>query len=302
MAPAYDRVLGPSVASLNRERLRQRPEQEVITFGAVPERPELTVIVPLFGRMDFLEYQLAFFSRHRGGMAHEFIYVVDDPALQRTAETLAASVFSRFGTPFRLVVLSRNVGYAPVNNIGLELARGEFVCLLNSDVFAGTPDWMERLVARLRADPSLGAVGPLLLFEDDTVQHLGMRFEPMPEFAGWLFPRHERKGWRRPGEGGLRRCLAITGACLVISRAVLEELGGLDESFVIGDFEDADLCMRLARQGLACAVDLDVSLYHLERQSQAGPEERWRMNLTLYNAWVHERRWGAMLRQQMVAS
>jgi GT2 family glycosyltransferase len=129
-----------------------------------------------------------------------------------------------------------------------------------------------------------------------------MRFEPIPEFAGWLFPRHERKGWRRPAEGGLRRCVAITGACLVISRAVLEELGGLDESFVIGDFEDADLCMRLARQGLACAVDLDVSLYHLERQSQAGPDERWRMNLTLYNAWVHERRWGAMLRQQMFSS
>jgi GT2 family glycosyltransferase len=302
VAPAFDRVLGPCVASLNRERLRERPHHEVIAFGAVPEAPELSIIVPLFGRMDFLEYQLAFFSRHRGGMAHEFIYVLDDPALQRTAETLAASVYARFGTPFRLVVLSRNVGYAPVNNIGLELARGTYVCLLNSDVFAGTPDWMERLVARLRADPGLGAVGPLLLFEDETVQHLGMRFEPIPEFAGWLFPRHERKGWRRPAEGGLRRCVAITGACLVISRAVLEELGGLDESFVIGDFEDADLCMRLARQGLACAVDLDVSLYHLERQSQAGPDERWRMNLTLYNAWVHERRWGAMLRQQMFSS
>ncbi len=228
-------------------------------------------------------------------MAHEFIYVLDNPAQQRDAERLAASVFARFGIPFRLVLLSRNVGYGPANNIGIELARGRHVCLMNSDVFPDTQDWMEKLLARLADNPGIGAIGPLLLFEDRSVQHQGMVFEKLPEFGNWLFPKHERKGWKPPAQRGLRRCAAITGACMVVERRLLRELGGFDESFAIGDFEDSDLCMKIAERGLDCAVDLDITMYHLERQSQAGSEQRWRMNLTLYNAWVHEGRWATRL-------
>jgi hypothetical protein len=47
--------------------------------------------------------------------------------------------------------------------------------------------------------------------------------------------------------------------------------------------------------GYDCAVDRDVQLYHLERKSQASSAIGWRMNLTLYNAWQHERRWGATI-------
>ncbi len=71
------------------------------------------------------------------------------------------------------MLLSRNVGYGPANNVGIELARGRYVCLMNSDVFPDTPDWMERLVARLAENPDIGAIGPLLLFEDRSVQHHG---------------------------------------------------------------------------------------------------------------------------------
>jgi hypothetical protein len=47
----------------------------------------------------------------------------------------------------------------------------------------------------------------------------------------------------------------------------------------------------LRERGLTCVLRDDVALYHLERQSQAAPEEAWRANLTLFNAWQHERRW-----------
>jgi GT2 family glycosyltransferase len=52
-----------------------------------------------------------------------------------------------------------------------------------------------------------------------------------------------------------------------------------------------DLCQRIGRRGLTCAVDHDVRLIHLERKSQGGSEQRWRMNLTLCNAWLHHCRW-----------
>ena len=64
---------------------------------------------------------------------------------------------------------------------------------------------------------------------------------------------------------------------------------------MIGDFEDSDLCLRIGALGLARAVDLDVRLYHLERQSQGNMANAWRFNLTLYNAWVHENRWRTII-------
>lgn len=293
LAPAFDRVIGASVRALNAERLRQRPRVSPVTLGKPPAAPRYSVIVPLYGRIDFVEYQVALFAR-QGLPDTELIYVLDDPSRRRELEALAVSVHERFRMPLRLLLLDRNMGFAPANNIGLAHARGDFVCFLNSDVFPDTPGWLDRLSARLDADPELGAVGPLLVFENGAVQHQGMDFEALAEFGGWMFPMHPRKGMKPPRESvGLLPSRAITAACMLMRRADAADLGGFDEAYVIGDFEDSDLCMRLRRRGLGCAVDPSARLCHLERRSQIGAAERWRMNLTLYNAWTHQARWFA---------
>ena len=291
VAPVFDRILGPALAAINTERLLQKPRVTELVFGNMSPRPRYTVIVPLYGRMDYMEYQIGLMSAHDGTEYFELIYVLDDPPKRRELELLADSVHRRFAVPFRLLLLDRNVGFAPANNIGLAHARGEFICFLNSDVFPGTPDWLERLVHRLETTPKLGAVGPLLLFEDGSVQHEGMEYELLTELGDFPFPLHSRKGWRPvPGQQLVIKKM-ITGACMVMRRSLAQELGGFDEEYMIGDFEDCDLCWKIDQRELTCAVDHEVQLYHLERKSQVGPGQRWRMNLTLYNAWLHQDRW-----------
>lgn len=285
-------VVGPAVRALNAARMAQRPRVRTLTLGEPPAAPRHSVIVPLYGRIDFLEYQAACFARDRLD-AVELIYVLDDPGKRGELEALAVSVHARFGIALRLVLLDRNMGFAPANNVGLAHARGEFVCFMNSDVFPEAPGWLDALAARLQADAKLGAVGPMLLFENGAVQHQGMEYEKLAEFAGWNFPLHPRKGMKPAGGTALMRAPAITAACMMLRREQARELGGFDEAYVIGDFEDVDLCRRLAERGLSCAVDPNVRLLHLERRSQAGAAQRWRMNMTLYNAWLHQERWFA---------
>jgi GT2 family glycosyltransferase len=294
---AYDQVLGPAVRALNSARLSTRPSVEVAEYGIVPGEPKFSVIVPLYGRLDFVEYQLALFSIYSGYKQVELIYVLDDPARRVEAKILFASIYERTLVPFRAVLLENNVGFAPANNIGLEYAHGTYIAYLNSDVFPGTPDWLERLSERLIADPTLGVVGPLLLFEDGSVQHRGMYFKQLPEFGNWYFCMHQDKGLRYVGSRGIQQCISITGACMVLRRELAVQVGGFDESYVIGDFEDSDFCFKLRSLGLACAVDSEVELFHLERKSQLGSGVSWRMNLTLYNAWEHERRWASTIKE-----
>ena len=238
-----------------------------------------------------MEYQLALFSAHPASAAIEFIYVLDEPARRQEAQFLFASVHERYGLPFRAVFLTANLGFAPATNIGLSMAGGEFVVLMNSDVFPGPPDWLDRLTAHLDADPSIGVIGPTLLFEDGSVQHQGMAFQAVAEFGGLHFGIHTGKGLRPAEPAGLLMPPCITGACMVLRRSLAIRLGGLDERYVIGDFEDSDLCLRLADRGLRCAVDPQVALIHLERRSQASSALGWRMGVTVYNAWQHDRRW-----------
>lgn len=288
----FDDVLGPTVAGLIAARRPSGPGRD-LAFGMPVDRAAVSVIIPLYGRIDFMELQLALFSE-RPGRASEIIYVLDDPSLEEAAERLAFACWSRFKLPFRLLILPENRGYAGANNAGLQAASGNHVCLLNSDVFPMAGEglgWVERLSAHLERDRSLGAVGPRLLFGDGTVQHQGMHYERVPEFADWWFPIHTEKGAIPREAASLLRPRAITGACMVVRRAEVAGYGGLDEGYVIGDFEDADLCERLAEDGRGCAVDASVTLHHLERQSQ-GAGQVWRSNATLYNAWRFNRRWG----------
>jgi GT2 family glycosyltransferase len=292
MVRAYDCVVGPAVSALNAFARAHAPAIRALQFGVQPVRPRCSIIVPLHGRIDFMEYQLAFFARSLAN-DHELIYVLDDPPQLRAAETLATSCLARFGLPFRLLAPAENVGFGPASNIGLRHARGETVCFLNSDVFPKRPDWLERMLETLEGNAHVGMVGALLLYEDDTIQHEGCSFARLAEFGNWMFCLHPNKG-RLPGaDESLLMAEAVTGACQVMRTDLARALGGFDEGYVIGDFEDADLCRQVQKAGLACVVDRRAQLYHLERQSQGGQQMPWRLNLTLFNAWRFQARWGS---------
>jgi GT2 family glycosyltransferase len=283
-------VVGPAIAAINDFRLRNEPTARRMDFGPAVLQPRCSIIVPLYGRMDFMEYQLAFFSRNLSP-DYEIIYVLDEPMRLREVEFLSASCYARFRRPFTLVALEENLGYAPANNIGLKHARGDYVCFLNSDVFPEEPAWLDYMMETAETDPQIGVVGALLLFEDETIQHDGCSYERLPEFGNWVFCLHPDKGMIAPRTSGVHEVSSVTGACFLMSTDLAREVGGFDEGYVIGDFEDADLCEKVKATGRICVVDQRARLYHLERQSQGNQQTSWRSNLTLYNAWRFQNRW-----------
>jgi GT2 family glycosyltransferase len=297
--PLMDHVV-PAVSRIQ-QRLEERAEiEEVWEFGEPPRAPETSIVVPLYGRVDFLEHQLAQFVHDPELRESDLIYVLDSPELATALQTSAGQLFELYRVPFRVAVLAQNGGYSVANNRGASLARGRRLLLLNSDVIPDAPGWLGRMSAFYDAQDSIGALGPKLLFEDDTLQHAGIRFQRPPGGGAWE-NEHYFKGLHRdlPAANVTRRVPAVSGACLMIDRELFAELEGLRGIFVQGDYEDTDLCLRLREQGRETWYLPEVELYHLEGQSYA---LETRTAMSRYNVWLHTRLWDREIEAAMAAA
>jgi GT2 family glycosyltransferase len=264
--------------------------------------PLVSMIIPLYGRIDFMEYQLAEFSNDP--WICEFcqnIYVLDDPSKERETLSLARDLSKLFRIPFELLHYDENYGYAVANNIAAGFAKASKLLLLNSDVMPIGAGWLRRMLDIYEELETPGALGPKLLFEDGSIQHAGISFEKSEEFGIWL-NEHPGKGLPDLGaeKKGLYEVPAVTAACMMIDRESYESVGGLSENYILGDFEDSDLCLKLIDSGAKNYYTPDVSLVHLERQSQNLFADRgWKSKITLYNGWQHDKRWGGLIEKLM---
>lgn len=147
-------------------------------------------------------------------------------------------------------------------NAGVAASRGSHVLLLNDDVEATTPGWVDSLLGLVTL-PDVGAVGARLMFPDATIQHAGIVINPRN-----LEPNHLYMGLRPedvcdPVASGLAHFLAVTGACLLVSKENYCAVGGLSEDLPL-NYNDVDFCLKLHACGLTNLQDNTTSLIHRE--------------------------------------
>jgi GT2 family glycosyltransferase len=192
------------------------------------------------------------------------------------------------------------VGFGAAMNAGASVARGTLLLLLNSDVLPAEPGWLGRMQAFRDATPNIGALGPKLLYEDDSLQHAGLYFDRTLEgpTAGSWANMHYYKGLHKdlPAANIARPVPAVTAACLLIEKDLYEQVGRLPDVYVQGDYEDSELCLRLQEAGRDNWYLPSVELYHLEGSSYSTEE---RGITASYNRWLQTRRMGQAIEDAM---
>lgn len=157
--------------------------------------------------------------------------------------------------------------WSKLNNHGIAEANGDVFIFLNNDTEVISNDWIERLAEQSIRD-DVGAVGPLLLYGDGTIQHAGV----VVGLGGWA--DHIFKGMKPIHIGSpylspmvKRNVLAVTGSCLVISRKTVDKIGKFDENFLVCG-SDVEICLRAYERGLKNIYDPFVRLYHFESKTR----------------------------------
>ncbi len=97
-------------------------------------------------------------------------------------------------------------------------------------------------------------------------------------------------------EGGA----GVTGACLITRKDIFDLVGGFTEDYVIGDYEDSDLCLKIRQLGFQIFYEPAVALYHFERRSIRRSTDYMRGLASQYNSWLHTQRWDDDITELMV--
>ncbi|MGO4525939.1 glycosyltransferase [Microvirga sp. 2MCAF35] len=285
-------VLRPAIANLHAQVRNRIGRPTIRRIGVAHQRPKASVVIPLYRNLEFIRFQIAAFAADpwiRGNA--ELIYVLDSPEQAQEVEHLLGGLHLIYGLPVVLVVMERNGGYARANNVGVSFAQGDILALVNSDIIPVSPGWLEAMAARLNGRRRIGAVGPKLLFEDGSIQHAGMYFSQ--DHRGYWLNQHFHKGMPRDYAPACEERIvpAVTGACLVTTKSLFESVDGFTEDYVVGDYEDSDLCLKITMTERKIAYVPDIELYHLERKSMSLNAEYMRGIAWQYNCALHTERW-----------
>jgi GT2 family glycosyltransferase len=289
---AFRTILAPALQGVEHALGKTITVDHTKDYGQPRKAPFVSIVVPLYRVLDFLRFQLS-------GMATdpwlaenaEIIFVLDSPEIEDETKHMLGGLHILHGLPMKLVVMNRNGGYARACNAGARFARGTVLVMLNSDVVPREPGWLQLLARPLLEQRKLGAIGPKLIFEDGSLQHAGLYFG-RDQRGIWL-NHHFYKGMpgRYPPAQHARNVPGVTGACLVTRRETYEQVGGYTEDYIIGDYEDSDLCLKFRRLGLEIAYEPAACLYHFERRSISRSQDYMRGVASQYNSWLHTERW-----------
>ncbi|MGZ3696804.1 MAG: glycosyltransferase [Bdellovibrionota bacterium] len=234
----------------------------------LPENPPLvSLIIGTRDRVQLLKGAVEGIL-HRTDYPALEVLIIDNQSVE--PETLAYFKTLSQDPRVRIIRYDAPFNFSAINNFGVRHANGTVIGLINNDLEVISPGWLSEMVAQsLR--PEVGAVGAKLYYADETLQHAGC-IVGIGKVAGHAFKRRPRDF-----PGYMSRAVVVnnfsvvTAACLLMRKAVFEEVGGLDEKNLAVAFNDVDLCLKIRAKGYWVVYTPYAELYHLESASR-GPD------------------------------
>ncbi len=186
----------------------------------------------------------------------------------------------------KIILNKENKGFPEGVNQGLTAAEGNYLILINNDVVV-TKCWLERMIEIAESNPQIGIVGPISNFVSGPQLDTEAKYktiEEMPQYAQKVAEKNKNKILEFP---------RVAFLCTLIKKEVIEKLGGLDERFSPGNFEDDDFCLRAQLAGFKTVIAKDIFIHHYGSKSfKAAGEQKYLERLNI-NKQKFVEKWGA---------
>jgi GT2 family glycosyltransferase len=249
--------------------------------GAIQELyPKVSIAILTYNNLDYTKICLESVFNRTSYLNYEVI-VVDNASTDGTQEYLR--VLADKEEKLRIILNNENVGFASGNNQAAKIAEGKYLILLNNDTVV-PHGWVSRLLKYLR-DPSIGMVGPVtnwsgneskIIVNYDTI-------DGMDAFA-------QQRAYEQSGVVFDIRVAALF--CAALRRDEYLDLGGLDERYTIGMFEDDDFAEKVRRSGKRVVCTEEAFVHHWGKASFSKLDKQTYMTIFEENKNKFEQKWG----------
>ncbi|QVL47856.1 MAG: glycosyltransferase family 2 protein [Thiocapsa sp.] len=298
-AKGYAQLAGAKAVSEHLARIGATAAVSLLPHGHYRVRwslprsvPRVSLIIPTRDNRALLEACVSSILSRTTYPSYE-ILIIDNQS--RCAETLAYLDTLAHHERIRVLKFDKPFNYSAINNWAVSQSHSEIIGLVNDDIEVITADWLEEMATQA-CRPEIGAVGAMLYYPDGRIQHagviLGLLGVANHAFAGMP------KGY--VGHGGrthvVQNLSAVTGACLVVRRAVFEQVGGLDERLAVA-YNDIDFCLRVREAGYLNLWTPFAELYHHESASRGTDNSSEKLMRFRGEVAIMEARWGPMLQR-----
>ena len=267
-AKPYAMLAGERALNEHFQRQRINARAELVGYGyrvhyALPDTPPLVSLIILTKNgLQLLKRCVDSILKKTKYPNFEIIIVdngSDDPATLQYLNDLKTD------TRIRIMSDEQPFNFSALNNAAVKLAQGKILGLLNNDLEVISPEWLSEMVS-LAIQPGIAAVGARLWHPNNRLQHggviLGVGASHVAGHAHYNMPRHHYGYFGRAAL--INSFSAVSAACLVIRKAVYDELGGLNESDLQVAFNDVDFCLRVREKVYRNVWTPYAELYHLE--------------------------------------
>ncbi|MCR4683869.1 MAG: glycosyltransferase family 2 protein [Lachnospiraceae bacterium] len=245
------------------------------------EKPLISILIPNKDHVDDLKRCIHSITEKSSYTDYEII-VIENNSVNES--TFAYYEQIKQHPAIRVVTYDGDFNYAKINNFGATFANGKYLVLLNNDTEVITRNWIEELLMYAQRE-DVGAVGCMLYYEDYSIQHAGIVLGlGAHRTAGHTHYRMNRENLGYMG----RLCYAqdvsaVTGACMMVKKALYDAVGGLSEEFAVA-LNDVDFCLKLREKGLLNVFTPFAQLFHYESRSRGTDvEDASKENEARYN-------------------
>lgn len=229
-------------------------------------KPKISIIIPNKDHLKDLKRCIESITVKSTYPDYEIIVVENN---SETEEIFAYYKELEKTCPFvKIVKYEGSFNYSRICNFGVQASSGEYILLLNNDTEVITRNFLEELLAYAQRD-DVGAVGAKLYYENYTIQHAGI----VIGLGAHRTAGHTHYGLAKDNLGYMGRLCyaqnvsAVTGACLMVSRADYDSVGGLEEELAVA-LNDVDFCLKLRKKGKLNIFTPFAELFHYESISR----------------------------------
>lgn len=227
-----------------------RKEAEELTLPELSQKPELSIIIPVYNKWEYTVNCLK--SICENTQADYEVIVIDDASCDETDELLSGV------RNLHLIRNDENAGFIESCNRGAMVSRGNYILFLNNDAMV-TKGWLTPMLETISRE-DVGAVGPKLIYPDGTLQEAGgvvWNDGSCSNFGRWDDPG-------KPEYNYIKEVDYCSGACLLVKKKLFDKVGGFDERFKPGYYEDTDLCFSLSMLGYKVIYQPMSVVVHIE--------------------------------------